>query len=83
MKKFVKFRNVRTHVDVYQEDCERIQRVLQEREYEVSLEIVATIWERISEDYYSASWLILPDSDEGIWNMIQVFIENYCVWEEE
>jgi hypothetical protein len=45
--------------------CQRIQRVLLAKGYEVSLHECEDMWEPYS-DRSCASWLILPDTDEEI-----------------
>jgi hypothetical protein len=50
---------------IYLADCQRIQRVLRAKGYEVSLHECEEMWESYS-DGYCAGWMILPDTDQEI-----------------
>lgn len=49
----------------YLDDCQRIQKILLAKGYEVSLHECEDMWESHSESY-CAGWLILPDDDNEI-----------------
>lgn len=58
----------------YLDDCKRIQNVLHEHNYDVTLAQCQDVWEQYSIDR-EASWLILPASNENIWACIEDIVE--------
>jgi hypothetical protein len=59
----------------YGADCKRIQDVLVERGLEASLSECEELWSAYS-DSLCAGWMMLPDSDEEIYDSISYFIDN-------
>ena len=62
------------HVDIYREDCNRIQGVLLDHGFYATLEQCAELWELASEDM-CAGWLSLPEKNEDIYTEVFKFIE--------
>ena len=58
------------------EDCLRIQRVLLENKYHVTLDIAQYIWQFRS-DTFQASWLTLPEENDDLFEEIREYYINY------
>jgi len=73
--KRIKVKNPFTkHVDLYREDCSRIQSVLLDHGLYATLEQCCELWELASEDM-CAGWLGLPEKNEDIYVEIKHYIE--------
>ena len=62
------------HVDIYRDDCNRIQTVLLDRGLYATLEQCAELWGLASEDM-CAGWLVLPENNADIYEDIKRYIE--------
>lgn len=51
------------------EDCKRIKRIMLDNGFDFTLDQCEEFWECLS-DYFSASWLILPENDETLWALL-------------
>jgi hypothetical protein len=56
-------------------DCERIQRVVRSKGYDLTLRECEDIWAHHS-DTMCAGWLLLPTEDEDLWFDIQTEVER-------
>ena len=56
-------------------DVERIQQVMVSKGYYCTLKMSATMWEEYS-DAYCAAWLILPESDDKLINILKYYYSN-------
>jgi hypothetical protein len=54
----------------YSEDIERLQKIAENRGYELSHQDAISAWKAHS-DLYAAGWLVLHGSDEEIWKDIK------------
>lgn len=59
----------------YEEDCKRIQRVCFEHNEIITLIDAQNIWDAES-DKSCAGWLILPDTDEALWERLRYYFVN-------
>lgn len=75
--KILKFRKpVSGRHQHFKEDVQRIVSVCKDKGYELSEENAMIAWEKYSEDYYAAGWLILPKKDEDVVNAILKVMEE-------
>lgn len=58
----------------YREDIIRIQRVLLKHGWESTYKECSDLWENHSADV-RAGWLLLPKSDEELWNELETLIK--------
>jgi hypothetical protein len=58
----------------YIDDCKRIQRVFAEHDLEITMDQAQFIWGEHS-GYVCASWLIMPDSDEELFDELKKYYE--------
>lgn len=77
MKK-LKFKTpiIYNHHYEYVDDIDRIVKVFADRGYEISREDCVLAWESYSELEYAAGWLVLPESDEFLYNEIRDYFEE-------
>jgi predicted metal-dependent peptidase len=59
----------------YSEDVERIQKILANKGYEATLIECEKLWDTYSESM-EAGWIILPKSDEDVFESISCYIKN-------
>ena len=74
MKK-LRFKDPYNHHYEYIDDIDRIVKVFADREYEISREDAVRSWELVS-NQLAAGWLILPESDESLYNEIRDYFEE-------
>lgn len=74
MKK-LRFKHPYHHYE-YVDDIQRIIKVFSDRGYEISRDDAMRSWEAYSEYEWAAGWLILPESDESIYNEICGYFEE-------
>ena len=58
------------------EDIQRIVNVCFENGYYLSKDQAMVAWEKYSEDFYAAGWLIIPEKDEDILKCILCVMET-------
>lgn len=75
MKK-LRFKDPYNHHYEYTDDIDRIVKVFADRGYEISASDAVRVWETYSENGFAAGWLILPESDESIYNEIRDYFEE-------
>jgi hypothetical protein len=62
------------HTVDYPDDCKRIQCVANELKFDFSLRDAEDFWEWFSDEYYCAGWMILPEKDAELRQLLE---ENY------
>ncbi len=60
----------------YRDDVERIHKILLDRGYDSTLEDCARLWDEYS-DSMAAGWMILPDTDEEVFDQIRLEVEDH------
>ena len=60
----------------YQKDIQRIVSVCKDKGYELSEEDAIVAWEKYSEDYFAAGWLVLPKNDDYLFESIMKVMEE-------
>lgn len=66
----------------YPHDCERIQRILYDRGYYITMDDAQDVWSEHS-DRLCASWLILPEDDELVFKAVMREVEEIAEIDEE
>lgn len=59
----------------HHDDVERIQRVLRQNGYHVDYDTAIRMWTDYS-DRYSSGWVLLPETDEDLWNELNIIRSN-------
>lgn len=72
--KFKKLQN--SHHEDYEEDIQRIMLVCLQNDYLISQQDAMIAWEKYSEDYFCAGWLVLPKKDEEILSAVLKIMEE-------
>lgn len=60
----------------YAEDTYRIMAAFEENGYEITKQDAQIAWRTYSEEYYCAGWLMLPESNQHIYNILLPFFKE-------
>lgn len=71
----MELKKIEINIFEYPKDVKRIQQVLRDRGYDASLFECEMLWSKYS-DSMAAGWMILPDSDNEVFDCISYYIEN-------
>lgn len=78
MKKLI-FRKPERKSDYHQcytKDIQRIVSVCEQKGYQISEQDAIIAWEKYSEDYYAAGWMMLPKDDKDVFGGIMRVMEE-------
>jgi hypothetical protein len=64
----------------YPEDVERLVQAVLDNGYEIAMWEAESVWQDYSDDV-DASWMILPDTSEEIWEILKPWIVKVIIHE--